>query len=203
METLPVEFVNSLLRLRKPPGTEILLFPLSVVDVAREGIVSYALQEKFDYVLFIDSDMVFRPDILGELLERDKDIITALAFKRKPPYSPCIYKTLRLAGKTEVRTELFKEYEEGVFEVEGCGLACCLIKTEVFKAIYEKDSYIFSPYQGYGEDLTFCLRARNAGFKIYADTTLKIGHIGQLICTEETYKAWSEMGGDKNEDSNR
>lgn len=193
METVPVEFVNCLLRLKKPQGTEIMLFALSAVDIAREKISQYALDNKFDYVLFIDSDMVFPSDTILRLLEHDKDIVSGLAFQRKPPYSPCIYQTLRFGEAGDVRSVPCKEYERGLIEVEGCGMACCLIKTEVMLDIYKSGQYLFNPLPGYGEDLSFCLRARKLDHKIYADTTLQIGHLGHMICTEETWKNWNEV----------
>jgi GT2 family glycosyltransferase len=194
METLPVDFVNCLLRLKKPVGSEIMTVPLSLVYVARETIIGYAIQNNFDYVMFIDSDMIFQSDSLQRLIDANKDIVSGLAFMRKPPYNPCIYSKLKLGEGTEIICETAKTYGKGIQEIEGVGAAFCLVKTKVFKDIYEKRQQCFFPIMGYGEDLAFCLRARSCGYKIYVDTDNKIGHIGQIICTESTYKAWNEVG---------
>jgi GT2 family glycosyltransferase len=45
----------------------------------------------------------------------------------------------------------------------------------------------FYPLMGMGEDMTFCFRARQAGFKLYCDSRVKIGHIGQKIYDEDSY----------------
>ena len=45
----------------------------------------------------------------------------------------------------------------------------------------------FFPLMGMGEDMTFCFRARQAGFKLYCDSRVKIGHIGQKIYDEDSY----------------
>ena len=37
------------------------------------------------------------------------------------------------------------------------------------------------------EDLSFCYRARNIGTKIYCDSRIKFGHIGNYEYTEEDY----------------
>ncbi len=40
-----------------------------------------------------------------------------------------------------------------------------------------------------GDDFSFCYRARQAGYKIYADTTIRLGHIGPYAFS------WEEAGG--------
>ncbi len=72
--------------------------------------------------------------------------------------------------------------------MEGVGTAFLLIKTEVFKDILEKyNTYPFQPISGYGEDLSFCVRARGCGYKIYIDHDLTIGHIGKKVYTKNDY----------------
>ena len=40
-----------------------------------------------------------------------------------------------------------------------------------------------------GEDINFCHKAGEAGFKIYMDTRVKLGHLGyHKIITEATYE---------------
>lgn len=190
METLPVEFVQSITRLR---GDFDLHFePLSLVYVAREAIIDHAIRGKYENVLFIDSDMVFTPSLLNDLLRMKKDIVTGLAFMRKPPFSPCVYTSLKLGETPEEKQIRTLEDFEHPQEVEGCGLACCLIRTEVFRKIREKERLVFWPYFGYGEDLTFCIRARRAGFKIFADPRVRVGHIGKDIILEDHFRRWQD-----------
>ena len=53
METLPVEFVNSLMSLKGIDQTDKHLEPLSLVYIARERIVDMAIAGEYDYVLSI------------------------------------------------------------------------------------------------------------------------------------------------------
>lgn len=193
MDTAPIEYINSILKLKKPLGTEILHVPLSLVYVARDMIIDYAIKGEFTHVMFIDSDMVFNSDLLIKLAEHDKDIVSGLAVKRKPPYTPCVYEKLRIGELGEGICEIAKTYTEGLNQAEGVGMACCLIKTAVFKKIRESGQQPFFPIKGLGEDFAFCVRARQQGFKIYFDTSLKVGHLGSIICSEDTYKAWNEV----------
>lgn len=200
MESLPVEYVNCLLQLKKTPTlkfptlkVEVMHDPLSLVYIARERIAGFALKGNFDYVLFIDSDMVFPANTLVDLLEYDRDIVGALTFQRKPPYSPCVYTKLKIGEPGETIMETLKEYTPGLLPVEGIGFGCTMVKTKVFEAVYKAGGgTCFHPILGYGEDLSFCIRARHAKHKIFVDTTLKVGHLGKMICTEDTFKAWNE-----------
>ncbi|MHC1696448.1 MAG: glycosyltransferase family 2 protein [Eubacteriales bacterium] len=191
MDSVPVDYVTALLRMTKPIGTEVMHFPLSLVYVAREQIVRYALDNKFTHVFFLDSDMVPPRDIIPQLLAHDKDIVSGAAYMRKPPYKPCFYEKLSLGEGNEIQCEPMLEYPHGLVKVEGVGMACALIRTKVFTSIYEAGYPCFFPVPGYGEDLGFCLRARKCGYDLFVDTTLQVGHIGSVICSEDTYKAWN------------
>ena len=79
-----------------------------------------------------------------------------------------------------------------VFEVEGCGMAAILIRTSVMKDVFETQKALFAPIPGYGEDVSFCLRARKAGYRIWCDSRVKIGHVASTIVTEETFRAWKK-----------
>ena len=63
-----------------------------------------------------------------------------------------------------------------------------LVKTELVKKVQEKYGLPFSPILGFGEDLSFCMRARDVGSEIYCDSRIKVGHIGQYPFSEEGYK---------------
>lgn len=194
METLPVDFVNSLLRLNKGKHeVDIHLEPLSLVYIARERIVEVAIKGNYDYLLFLDSDMVFTPDLLRKMLAADKDIVSGLAFMRKPPYNPCLYNRLRLGVAGEREEEFLTDFDAGLVPIEGCGMACCMIKVSVLKEMRAHNSSLFWPFYGYGEDLTFCIKARKDKFEIWGDTRIKVGHLGGTIILEDAYKEWNEV----------
>lgn len=196
METIPVDMINSLLNLKGITNKDIHFEPLSLVYIARERIVEKAIFEGYDYILFIDSDMVVLPNMLEKLLADDKDIVTGLAFMRKPPYLPCIYDRVRAGANNEGSTHNVEQWEDGLFQIEGCGMACCLIKAKVFQEVYNR-SAAFMPTEYLGEDLAFCLRARSLGFEVWADTTVEVGHLGTELITKQDYYWWkmqSEQG---------
>jgi GT2 family glycosyltransferase len=177
------EFMFSMLMLKKPPGCVYAVTQDSLIYHARNNFVKAAIEGDFDYVFMADSDMELPVDALERLLEHNKDIASGFCFKRLPPYNPAVWNVLRIEGDRTVR-EMMTEWDDGLIRVEGVGMACVLIKTEVFRKL---DEYPFMPTKHFGEDLMFCIRAREAGHEIYVDTTLIIPHIGKLKVTDEQY----------------
>lgn len=190
MEYLPVDFVKSIDHIKAPPDVHVdkLYISMSLVYIAREKIIEAALDGGYDYVFFIDSDMAFNGDILRKLYAAQKDIVSGLAFMRSPPYSPCVYKTLKI-GDGRNTVERLTEFN-GVEQIAACGLACCLIKTEVFKKIRER-SLCFLPLPTLGEDLAFCIRARNCGYEIWLDPDVAPLHKGTLMVNEDIWRGYN------------
>jgi len=168
-------------------GIELELLPigLSLVYAAREQAAKYLLESGCDSLLFIDSDMVVPMDLVPRLIEADKDIVSGLAFKRVPGYEPCIFKKCDREG-----TEFYLDYPKGLIEVQGVGMACTLIKRKVFETVPKP---WFFPEPNIGEDLAFCIRAKEQGFKIYCDTNLICGHCATEVITEAHYLKYKEM----------
>lgn len=198
LDKIETQTVKSLINLERPEGCEVSVefMESSLVYLSRDRLGVMALEGEADYLFFLDSDMTFAPDMLQKLLEdaeSGKDIITALCFRRRPDYNPAIWKKLRPGMPGESVVETYDDYPEGdMFEVEACGMAAVLIRTKVLKDVFEKEKALFAPIPGYGEDVSFCLRARRAGYSLWCDSRIRIGHIATTIVTEDTYKAYRQ-----------
>jgi hypothetical protein len=168
-------------------GIEVDMLPigLSLVYVAREQAVEACLQSDYDALLFVDSDMVVPMDLLTRLVDANKDIISALAFRRVPPYEPCIFKKCDRGDM-----QFWLDYPKGLIEIQGVGMACTLIKRKVLETVQKP---YFFPEPNIGEDLSFCIRAREAGFKIFCDTNMVCGHCTTEVITEAHYLKWREL----------
>ena len=73
LENVPVEFLASLIHLVEHLKDEDVDFSVrmesnTLVYFAREELVRYALVHKFTHVLWLDSDMVFTPEIVEDLM---------------------------------------------------------------------------------------------------------------------------------------
>lgn len=164
----------------------------SLVYDSRNKLTKLAIDGGFDYVLWVDSDMVFKPDLLMRMLavteEHDFDFLSALCFRRKPPYKPVIIRQLSVVDFIP-HAEPYEPYpEDDFFEIEASGFGCVLTTTKILKAIQDKDFLPFSPLPGWGEDYSFCIRARDLGYKLYCHSGIKVGHISQMIIDEDIYK---------------
>lgn len=158
----------------------------SLIYHAREEAGEHLLKQGYDWLFFIDSDMTPPGDIILRLMEHDKPIVSAMAFKRDPPHEACFYETLEVEGDHSILKN-FTEWDGSLTEVAGVGMACCLIKKEVFE---QTPRPWFNPMLMLGEDLAFCYRARQAGFPIYVDTSITCGHIATHIITDVHCRAY-------------
>lgn len=199
MDVIEAEFVECLTRLiqRYPEDQiEVRYLKASLVYDARNQITRYAIQKGgFDYILWLDSDMTFEPDVLDRLMadiegEEDgkkKMAVTGLCFGRRPPFKPCIFSKLDVKQEGNVITPISENWydypRDSVFEVEACGFACVLMRMDALEAmgIY---GVPFFPIAGMGEDLTFCWRANKIDIRFWCDSRLKIGHIMRISIDE-------------------
>jgi GT2 family glycosyltransferase len=152
-----------------------------------------------DYLLFVDSDMVFSPQGINDLLKHKKDIIGGLYFHRNAPHLP-------LAGhRTETGgTKFISEIPDEVFEVDSIGTGFLLISRNVMdemkiEAGKDKPFDLRRLPNGteLGEDMAFCLRAKEKGFSIWCDPNIAIGHITKQTITRNDFLAYKEFENSK------
>ena len=169
----------------------------SLISDAREKLALLAVSSEADYVLWLDSDMIFPSDTMERLMThmKDHDIVTGLYFRRRPPFSPVIFKHLHLDG-VACSFEDYDDYpEDSLFEVEGIGFGCVLMKTDVLMDMFAKFETCFSMLGRNGEDVSFSLRARELGYKIMCDSSIKCGHVSYTTVNEDFFKHYKLQKG--------
>ncbi|MGB9791644.1 MAG: glycosyltransferase [Thermacetogeniaceae bacterium] len=157
----------------------------------KDRLLGMALEQGFDFVFLVDSDLVLHPKTLKHLVALDKDIVSEVYFTKWMPEMPPmpqvwvahdyrLYHRRRdeevskeeIAKRTREFLELLKK--PGTYRVGGLG-GCTLISREAisrgvsFKEIYNLDLK--------GEDRHFCIRAAALGLELYADTHYPPYHI--------------------------
>lgn len=196
MDQVPAPFCQSLAMLRKVGDCVLSMQMGSLIYTSRNTLATRAIQTEADYVLWLDSDMVFEPDLLERLMktltENDLDIVTGLYFRRVQPYSPVLFKDLTLIRDTFFEWSEFKEVPSDLFEIAGCGFGCVLMKTDVFFDVQSKFGNMFAPIGNTGEDLAFCWRARECGYKVWCDPSIICGHVGYVISDDKFYLAYQQ-----------
>lgn len=196
MDMVQTSFMNSLLRLMSVDETKISFRVSSLVYDSRNLLAGEAVSQGYDRILFLDSDMVFQPDLLIRLskdMDEGRDYVCGLFFRRKPPYKPVIYKDLhyhRDGLKLDMKLEPYLDYPQNeIFEVAGSGFGAVMMTTELVNKVGDKFGYPFSPEMGFGEDLSFCWRVKQLGIPMYCDSSVRVGHVGMGTISEETYFA--------------
>lgn len=189
MDMVSARFAQSLATLKKVGQCTVSFLMGSLIYDSRNKLAGYAVQMEADYMLWLDSDMVFPPDTLERMMktieENDIDILCGLYFRRTHPFTPVLFNKLERDGETLVFEDV-KEIPDDLFEVAGCGFGCVLMKTDV---LFDIGINWFTPYIDAGEDCAFCMRAREKGYKIYCDPSISLGHMAYAPVTKEFYNA--------------
>jgi len=144
----------------------------------RNSLAAKACQNKCTHILMIDDDMTFTEDLLTRLLAHDKDIVGVT-------YGPRMFSTdgmLFMVGLLNDEGKTVKDIPKELFRARGIGFGAALIKTELFYKL-ERPWFDWVTYETgmvkEGEDFYFCSKAREAGYDVWCDPTLKLGHIGK------------------------
>ena len=179
-----MDFVKSLLGLTKRLDEDGIEYDVDVhggtlVYHARDALATKAIEEGYTDVLWLDADMVFTDSVVEDLQFCGKPFVTGIAHGRRPPHKSCLF--------TEIYpgVDRFKEYPNTPFKVAGCGFGCVLMKTEILKAIKDRHGTCFFPTRELGEDLAFCRRATEGGWEIWAEPSVRLGHIGHIAIYPE------------------
>lgn len=149
-----------------------------LVDRARNAIAETMLNQGFDYLLFLDDDQIPPSDILYQMMELDKDIVTAPVADRNNEGTLALFDGNLEPIKSCQTTQ----------QVRACGLSATLIKRKVLEEVALKYGAPFKFEKrevngkelNLGEDVNFSLRVRELGFEIWA-IPMQIWHIGQRI----------------------
>lgn len=189
------KFTRSLMELDKPHDTAFTMIINTLIYTARNTIAQNAVKYGFDRVMWFDSDMTFPPDTmlrLAEDMDQGIDFVSGLYVSRNEPIRPIIHKEVNWRvkddGWIDSSAELYWDYpKDSLFEIAACGFGCCMTSVSLLKRMCDKYGSPFYPLMGMGEDTTFCFRAKQDGGKIYCDSRIKCGHVGEYVYEEKDY----------------
>lgn len=188
------DFMLSLLNMQRVGESYCQVVKSSLIYNARNSLTKQAIDGGFDRILWLDSDIVFGPDLMVRLarhLDDGYEYMSGLYFKRQYPTEPVCYKTITQVqeGKELVTKALvYKDYpKDQLFEVDATGFGAVMMTVDLIKRVQDKYGLPFSPQLGLGEDMSFCWRAKQVGAKLYCDSSIRLKHIGSIAYTEQTY----------------
>jgi hypothetical protein len=142
---------------------------------ARNAAARDAIKSGAEYLFFVDSDMDFPVETLRRLKDASADIACTQMWSRNIPS----FMTVMRYGQDspEGLRQMEPYYGTGIEEVDACGMACTLIRTDLLKKM--DDPYFVSGV--HGEDASFCFVAKQKhGAVIKCDYGLTAGHWGVM-----------------------
>lgn len=186
-------FLDSYVKMQKPEYVYLRpQYPGMTIEAVRNSIVEQALQSGCTHLIMMDTDQIMPPDTITKLLSHDLPICGAKVHRRYPAFDHLMYRGE--PGKYYLVPD--EEIEAGgLVEVSATGTGCIMYKTEVFLKI-DPPWFEFSVGKDgkpIGEDIGFCIKLKEAGYKIFVDTSIDIGHVGSLNVDWNTYKLFKKL----------
>lgn len=184
MGTIHAETVGSLLQLQmsyKDIDFRPIIIANSLVYDARNKIINHAMNENADYLLFVDSDIVFPYTALATLLNQNKGIISGVYWSRAENVNKAIiYDSIKPRHIFNHKPDAVpvKRQIQGCEKIKACGMGFCLIRKDVLQKVTKHFISPFEPFKGLGEDIAFCYRLGKIKEPIYA-TECGLEHIGK------------------------
>lgn len=184
------------------PG-EMILYNKAAVSYHELGRGQLVDEMEGEWLLQVDTDHSFAPDLLIRLLEIQKKhhapVVSAIYQFKHPPHSPVA--GLWTGDKT-LTPLLDWDRSAEVIQVGACGAGALLVRKEVFKRIKEElREAPFAITEGLSEDYSFCRRCRTLGIPVVLAPQVEAHHIvrstlhiGDYRCQQETKPAKTQGG---------
>ena len=145
------------------------------ITFSREAIRRYAIEKKYDYIFFLDTDTIpAYKDTIERLMSWEKDFVSGLYF----------YKNSKVAVAIDEKTNTnvaFDKIEEAVLlnnliKIWGCGFGCLLLSKKLFIKC-EFDYSLFGEERT--DDFGYCHLIDSKQIPRYLDPLILCKHIGE------------------------
>jgi choline kinase len=155
----------------------------SLVQRARNSLFKIALEEGYDDLFFIDSDVEWEPEWFFRILERPEPIVGCALIKKSDNEGY----TVKLVDK-----DLKWSNDKKLLEADGVGTGFMKVSRFALEKLWE----VSDPYMSEGkehrmvcdirvengdlisEDYIVCRKWQDLGYKTWIDPTITINHIG-------------------------
>lgn len=157
----------------------------------KNSIIDYCIENNYDYLFLVDSDLILHPNLVEHLKIADKDIISEIFWSQwhiDRPFEPNVWMFDEYDLVPKRLGEVLSEKEmgirqtkflnqlriPGVYEVGGLGACTLLSRASLLKGVS------FKPIKNltiHGEDRFFCIRAAVLGIDLFVDTNYPAYHI--------------------------
>lgn len=157
----------------------------ALIQRSRNDLLGIAIEQGFDGILWIDSDMEWSPDWAIDLVNSGKDVIGL----------PVIKKSITSESyNIKAKVEDLVPNEEGLIKVESVGTGFLYMSDKAIKYLWDtSEPYVHNNANRVwafevkienndivSEDVLVCQKLRKGGFDVFIDPTKTCNHIGPL-----------------------
>ena len=161
------------------------------ITLFKDAIIKYCIDNGYDYLFFVDSDIVINKNTLVHLISRKVEIVSNVFWTQwqvnaylSPQcfWIPDLYRQntsfnqeLSSEEATKIRLEMVEQLRNpGIYSVHGLGACTMIARSALEKGVRFKEIPNLSVP---GEDRHFCIRAGALGIDLYMDTVQPVYHI--------------------------
>jgi hypothetical protein len=151
-------------------------------------------QVDYDYIMWIDSDIVFSPQHFFKLLQHDKDIVSGLYMMSDNTHYATVEtwddEFFKKHGSFQFLTRGAVKVKKGLFKVDYTGGGWMLVKKGIFESIgypWFRPEYVEYEINGKqimdftSEDVGFSKAAKRKGYNIWIDPSIIVGHEKMMV----------------------
>jgi len=183
-----VRFVDALLNTLRITSPDVMIVPIymsfdSLIQRARNDTVAMALNNGFDDLIFIDSDIEWDPTWIGKLLNYPVDVVGGTYRKKTDSEELYVIKQLTNPAPVDTRT--------GLMKVDGLGCGFIRLSRRAMQYLWDASE----PYEDRGEkrmifevlvedgdilseDIYMCHKLNRGGIQVHLDPRMCCNHMG-------------------------
>ena len=147
-------------------------------------------QLDYDYLMWIDSDIIYHPQQIQKLINHNQDIVSGIymmsggrCFATVKDWDEEFFKQ---NGYFKFLSPEDLKDQKSLLEVAYTGMGFILVKKGVFESLTYPwfkplEKRIGNMCDFTTEDVSFALRAREQGYKIFIDPSIRVGHEKKIV----------------------
>lgn len=175
-EVVSTAWANGYRNLQLPENSVTAMYAGMPFDHARNNACQDMLNGGFQWLFFLDDDVIPPSDAIRRLMNWNFPIISGLYYRRHDGLQPVMQR-----GATGWITD----FQIGTLvEADVVGAGCLLIHRSVLETLkkpwfdWRCDREDLPANQRLSEDFSFCANAKAVGLKIFVDTSVQCRHLG-------------------------